>query len=523
MTLPIDPETGSPNGPPRQVSIEKCFAWLDVSPDGDRIAFVAWTEGRKAILVVPAVGGPSRKLVEALTSIPLWAPDGESLYYSVDRFPPGEALLRVFLEDAQVDTVFTWPQHIRAFGPPERKSVVRVISRNDNDDSVWEVATLEGLPLGRFKLPQGMDSFSLTPTGELLVVRADMSTSVEVLPVDGGPPRELNLNGGRNTVLGWSPDGQRLLMKTALDGEEMYFFAATDGSLMRQVQLPEDATDEITPVVLSRDGSHILLATTGSGGGSATLRAMNLENGGIREISHPNSPVVRKSLELAGRGTTWWQDGEDFLFVEQHGSDYELRASPPSGPSRLLRTFRGELPATMGVNEDWIAYEWGPMASRSVVLARAGETETRMLITFRGYLESVSWSRDGRRLAFTAYRMPGDQETPSGPELMVLDVDPSGNVIGEPKVLNVPDMHWWSPHWLPNGRGLLVVGNDGNIWQVSLDADVRPVPVTGDLTDPVWWFQISPDGRSIAYTKNILQGSSIWRVDLGDILGGPGG
>ncbi|MCJ7629741.1 MAG: hypothetical protein MUO50_15305, partial [Longimicrobiales bacterium] len=231
MTLAIDPEAGRPTGPPRQVSIERCFAWLDVSPDGEWIAFVGWTEGRKAILVVPAVGGPSRKLVEALTSIPVWAPDGESLYYSVDQPPSGEALLRVFLETAKVDTVFNWPQQVRGLAPGTA-FVLRVISREDARDSEWEVATLEGIPLGRFELPQGMDPFSLTPAGELLVVRADVSTSVEVLPIDGGPPRELNLNGGRNSVLGWSPDGQRLLMKTALDGGDMYFLAATDGSLM---------------------------------------------------------------------------------------------------------------------------------------------------------------------------------------------------------------------------------------------------------------------------------------------------
>ena len=39
------------------------------------------------------------------------------------------------------------------------------------------------------------------------------------------------------------------------------------------------------------------------------------------------------------------------------------------------------------------------------------------------------------------------------------------------------------------------------------------------LNDP----QISPDGRSIAYTRGTLHGSSIWRVDLGDALAGGGG
>jgi hypothetical protein len=101
-----------------------------------------------------------------------------------------------------------------------------------------------------------------------------------------------------------------------------------------------------------------------------------------------------------------------------------------------------------------------------------------------------------------------------------MEIDPSGAVIGEPMALETPDMVWWSPQWLPNGRGLLVSGDDGNIWRISLEPGARPVAITSDLPDPVWWFLIAPDGRSIAYTRNILKGSSIWRVDLGDALAG---
>ena len=87
-----------------------------------------------------------------------------------------------------------------------------------------------------------------------------------------------------------------------------------------------------------------------------------------------------------------------------------------------------------------------------------GSGNRRCCSRFRGYLESVTWSQDGTRLAMTAYRIPEGQDGVGKPELMMLEVDPSGNVMGEPKVLDAPDMVWWSPHWLPNGRGLLVVG-----------------------------------------------------------------
>lgn len=65
----------------------------------------------------------------------------------------------------------------------------------------------------------------------------------------------------------------------------------------------------------------------------------------------------------------------------------------------------------------------------------AGNSEPRMLMTFRGYLESITWARDGRQLAYTACRMPEGQEAPGRPEFVVMGLDGAGNLLGEPTVL----------------------------------------------------------------------------------------
>jgi Tol biopolymer transport system component len=522
MSLPIDPETGRPAGPPRQVSVDECFAWLDVSPDGEWIAFSAWLAGRKSVLVVPSTGGTSRKVAEALTSRPVWSPDGKSIYFVVDRrLGEGEALVRVSADGETTDTVLTWPQDIGIFGYPESRFLLREISSGHqrNLPSMWEVATLDGRPLGRLEPPPAMRPSSFTPAGEILAVRSDMLAPLEVLPIDGGSPRRLNETRGTNEVLGWSADGQRVLFQTTLDGEDMLFFAPTDGGPMRQVRLPEEWLDRFPPV-LSQNGHTLLYAAAGPDREAVSLKVLDLADGGTREITDSLFLPEEMPFELSGRGTAWGRDGEDFLYVERHTDRFELRASPPTGPSRLLRTFRGKLPDFIAVHEDRIAFEWGPMDRRSVMFARAEDDEPRALLTLRGYLEWVTWSPDGRRLAVTTYDMPPDGESPEPAELRVMEIDPSGEIVGEPTVLGTPDMVWWSPQWLPSGRGLLVSGNDGNIWRVSTEPEALPVAITADLPDPVWWSRISPDGRSIAYARNIFQGSSIWRVDLGDMLAG---
>jgi len=532
MTLAIDPATGWPVGAPRQVSVDRCFAWLDVSPDGEWIAFSGRAGDRKAVMAVPSEGGASRIVARETTSRPVWSPDGESIYYTVP--PPagaGEILVRVSARGSAPDTVFAWPREVDIFGFPESRFVLRLLSGDGgrNHPSVWEVATLDGRPLGRVELPPGTGSaFSVTPAGELLVVRSEGSAPLEVLPIDGGAPRRLNDSGANDRVLGWSPDGRRVLFETSLDGEDLFFFAPTDGGAMRQLDLPEQPLNAFAPV-LSRDGRRLLYTVAGADSGTVTLKVLDIGAGAARAITDDFFLPDFTTFGLTGRGGIQWRDGDDFLYVEQHGDRFDLRALPPSGASRLLRTFQDAPPPEIAVFGDRIAYKLSRDVSaderrNSLVLARAGSGESHAILSIRGVFESPTWSPDGRYLTVDAFERSADGASDSL-ELLVLDVDPSGEVIGEPTVLDTPDgPWWWSPRWLPDGRGLLVQTEDGRIWRVSTEPGIRPVDVTADLppNHTAWDFHVSPGGRSIAYARNIFRSSSIWRVDLGGALAAGG-
>jgi hypothetical protein len=411
------------------------------------------------------------------------------------------------------------------FSYPQSRFVLRVISRDRqrNHPSVWELVTLNGRALGRLELPPAMWPSSFTPGGELLAVRSDGSAPLEVLPIDGGSPQRLNETGGNDQILGWSGDGRRVLFKTALDGKDMLFFAPTDGGPMRQLRLLDEPLDAFAPV-LSQDGGHLLYAVPREDSEALALKVLELETGAAREITDNFFLPDWMSFDLSGRGGVHWRDGDEFLYVERHGDRFDIRAAPANGPSRLLRTFRGALPYTVAVYDDRIAYSRsGPDGNKYLMLARAGDDQAQEVLTVGGVLESATWSPDGRRLTVDAFRRlpPGGD---SGVlELLSLEINSSGEVVGEPVVLDTPDDNWWwSPRWLPNGRGLLVQDEVGDVWRISAEPGVRPVAITADLppNHEVWDFRISPDGRFIAYARSISQGSSIWRVDLGDALAG---
>lgn len=120
--------------------------------------------------------------------------------------------------------------------------------------------------------------------------------------------------------------------------------------------------------------------------------------------------TLRSGLRLGGEvlgpggGVT---DGNDFLFVERHGSRVELRASPPEGPSRLVRSvvpgLQVELPSdanrgrwfSLGVHGDWVAFAGYPpdnpelSAEATLFLSTAEREAPRALASVPGGLEDI--------------------------------------------------------------------------------------------------------------------------------------
>ena len=128
----------------------------------------------------------------------------------------------------------------------------------------------------------------------------------------------------------------------------------------------------------------------------------------------------------------------------------------------------------------------------------------------------AAWSHDGRWIA--TYAWPRASE--GGTKLGLIEVSPDGEVVGEPRILEAGANTWWTQRWLPDDRGVLLVGAttamDGDVWLVSVHNDDPPVALTRDEIYPMWDYALSPDGRQIAYSIEIPRGGSIWRVDISE-------
>jgi Tol biopolymer transport system component len=531
MTLAIDPLTGEAIGPPRQVTIDSVSAWFDISPDGKWIAYTGWgNKGRHALKIIPSTGGNSRTIADPSGRVPMWSADGRSVYYVWGEMSLKKStLMRVPVVGGNPVEVFSVP---RTLWIMPRSANKHFLLRAPVDRSVraLDIVTLDGSFVGKLPLPGKLSVSGISTDGrQILATREGWVAPLTVLPVAGGPSRQLNEIRAYDEPMGWSADGKKVLFETELNGQAILLYAPIDGGPAHEVKLPGPQVKRMIPTrfvpVLSADGNHLLYADDVKEDDLSTLMVYSIEENISWELSDRyaflRGPAGQRGP--TGAGGSGHRDGSDFLFYEHKDGQFELRRSPPQGPSQTLWTFARK-PPPVAVHGTRIAYFEHENNKASLFLAFASKGPARRIFELNGFVDSLAWSPDGRMLA--AYHHGSARTTiPTEPEarnLIVLEVTPSGNVVGQPRSYDVPSGHWWGPQWLPDSRSISVVGNDGNLWLIPLDPSARPVDLTEDDPNSAWRFQLSPDGRHVAYPSERQQGGSIWLMNLKEPLANNG-
>jgi hypothetical protein len=228
---------------------------------------------------------------------------------------------------------------------------------------------------------------------------------------------------------------------------------------------------------------------------------------------------------VTGPGGSSANGDEDFFF-ERRGDRLQLWAWTPEGPSRLLRSFPLSYAGrtSFGVHDNRIAYTERRGDSTAVFLAEGRTGTPRHLLTMAGSFPGPVWSHDGRWLAFN-YTTPGSASRYSVGVLLV-GVGENGAVTTAPRILEFGAEYGWQIRWLPEDQALTVIGGTNlqtQVFLVSLREGERPVALTRDDPSTRWGYELSPDGRYVAYPAEISRGSSLWLVDLSDVLARAGG
>jgi len=522
MVMPFDPRTGR-GGTPRQVSLEGIYGQtLALSPDGEWIAYFAVADTLKRLMAVPSTGGTARTLAEFGNSVmliqnPEWSGDGRFVYFGLRRRGTGtRSVMRAPLTQGPAEELGTAGALVRIF--PDRGLVLQQINQGQGPGQApsYEIATLEGRLVARFSTPRNMQLGRPTPDGRgLLASQRNVVAPIRVVPVAGGPVRQLTEAREYDWPLGWSPDGSHVYAWTRINGQEEVMRLPVNGGPAAQWPMPRETEQLAT---LGPDGRYLAYSLT-SGSDSRTLAVRRLADGETRVVTRTAMSPMAYVTGPGGSST----NGGEFLYVERRGDRLELRTTPPEGPSHLLRAFPASYAGRtgFGVHGNRIAYVEPRGDSTAVFVAQGPNGRARLLATVSGGAPNPVWSHDGRWLAFDHY--PPGQGSRYG--VLLIGIGPDGTMTDPPRVLEAGLQFGWQIEWLPDDRaftvfGMTGIGNETHVFLVSLREGERPVAVTRDDPSMRWGYSLAPDGRYVAYPAEIPRGSSLWRVDLGDVLTG---
>jgi serine/threonine protein kinase/sugar lactone lactonase YvrE len=333
-------------------------AW---SPDGREIAFARCDDNGGAIFVVPALGGPERKLTDVVCTLgdvgfPNWTADGKSLVLSDRCVPDGPKGIVVFSLQTGEKRCLTAPPpgNVGDYDPilsPDQKTV----------------------------------AFIRMPTA--------LVHDIYTIPLAGGNLRRLT---DENKLIGglmWAADGQSIIFDSSRSGfGRLWRISASGGAIEPETTYPAVGA-------LSRDGRRLAYV---NGSGSASIWRANLSRAG--------GSVVSQNRIIATQGTNdaaqLSLDGRQIVFGSQRTGRREIWKSNPDGSDPTQLTSFGGHAGTPRWSPDgkWIAFDYRPENHSHVYLIDAEGRNLHMVVSGNYENGVASWSRDGASIYFASNR-----------------------------------------------------------------------------------------------------------------------
>ena len=368
------------------------------------------------------------------------------------------------------------------------------------------------------------------------------------MPAEGGEPRRITYHPGADQVIGWTPDGSRVVFLstrgTGLPVPKMYTMPVSGEGLPTELPFPMAGGQ----ASFSADGSKIAYMPLAPaflqwkkyrGGRTTKIWVGNMSDSAVEEIPRQNSNDIAPMWlgnkiyfisDRNGRNFTLYSydmgtkkvaeavantgldlksasAGPDGIVYEQFGTINIF--DPSSGKSnRVNINLNGDLsqvrPRYVRARASIANVALSPTGARAVFESRgeiisvpAEKGNARNLTNTPGVAErDPAWSPDGRWVAYFS-----DE---SGEYALHLR---DQNGMGEVKEISLgnPSSYFYSPKFSPDSKKVVFTDKRLNLWYLDVDKGTMVKVDTNPYENPFLLFDpsFSPDSKWIVYTKQL--------------------
>ena len=408
---------------------------------------------------------------------------------------------------------------------------------------LWSVSR-EGGDAVRLTSGAGIETDpAFSPDGKLIAFTGEYDGNVDVfvIPSSGGVPKRLTWHPAADRVLGWTPDGKRIIFNSARTAYSRFtemFTVPAEGGVEEKLPLPTGYEASMSP-----DGQSIAYEPIGKaftmwkkyrGGQTSRIWLARMSDSSVTKVPRTNSndfnpmwaadrvyflsdrngPVtlfsydtksqaVREAIPNTGLDLKWASLGPDAIVYEQFGgiSLYDLKSGKTkSVPIRVQGDFPELRSKFVNVARRLGSPAVSPNGARAVFAARgdiitvpAEKGDPRNITNTPGVMErEPQWSPDGKSIAYLSdesgeYALHIAAQTGDA-AVIKIDLKPG---------------FYRSPRFSPDSKKITLIDSFQKLWyidletkkQIEVDQDTYQMR-SGDIYG-AW----SPDSKWLAYSK----------------------
>ncbi len=466
---------------------------LSWSPDGSQIAFQRLAANDSGLYLVPALGGPERRLREthADPAGVNWSPDGQWIAFADSPVLGGNHTLNLIsvnsLEVKSIPHVDECLQEIFPAFSPDGKKLAYICTPHPGQLALYDVDPSGGAPhlIGRYAGWGGGIAWSRDMKRLVLCRHAQGTEHSEIDEVDLATGQLQKLPFGEK---GWAPTISAQGNKLAFEGFDYKGLNIWKRSLVLPGAAPQKIIVSTQASFFPRyspDGKRIVFISNRSGGNE--IWTSNADGGALVQITNMN----------ASSGTpSWAPDGKRIVFDSRlEGRPGVYIADIEERVPHKVQTNINEMSQPFWSHDGkWIYFIGGANAGR-IYRCHPDGGSAEALSSDLGSFPQEAWN--GEDLYFLS----------SGtPVLKKISLKKAG---AESVIEEMPPVELLNWYVVP--QGIYFIPNDALVleyFEFSSKRISRRVEITG----PMMGFSVSPDGRSIAYAS-VQEDSDIMLVD----------